>query len=61
MTFSIAACDPRTGMFGACVSTKFPAVGSITTFARAGVGIVVTQARANPLLAVDGLDFLERG
>lgn len=61
MTFSIAASDPRTGMFGACVSTKFPAVGAITTFARAGVGIVVTQARANPLLAVDGLDFLERG
>ena len=61
MTFSIAACDRRTGMFGVCISTRFPAVGAITTFARARVGAVVTQARANPLLACDGLDLLERG
>ena len=61
MTFSIVACDPRTGMFGACVSSRFPAVGSVTTFARARVGAVVTQARANPLLACDGLDLLEAG
>ncbi len=61
MTFSIAACDARTGMFGVCVSTRFPAVGAITTFARARVGAVVTQARANPLLACEGLDLLEEG
>lgn len=61
MTFSIVACDPHTGMFGVGVSSRFPAVGAITTFARARVGAVVTQARANPLLACDGLDLLEEG
>jgi uncharacterized Ntn-hydrolase superfamily protein len=48
-------------MFGVCVSSRFPAVGAVTTFARARVGAIVTQARANPLLACDGLDLLEAG
>jgi uncharacterized Ntn-hydrolase superfamily protein len=61
MTFSIAACDRRTGMFGVCISTRFPAVGAVTTFARSRVGAIVTQARANPLLACEGLDLLEEG
>lgn len=60
-TFSIAAHDPGSGMFGICVSTKVPAVGAITSYARAGVGAVVTQARANPLFGIDGLDLLEKG
>ena len=60
-TFSIAAHDPTTGMFGVCVSTKVPAVGAICPFARSGVGAVVTQARANPLFGIDGLDLLEKG
>ena len=60
-TFSMAAHDPGTGMFGICVSTKVPAVGAITSYARAGVGAVVTQARANPLFGIDGLDLLEKG
>lgn len=59
-TFSIAAHDPDSGMFGICVSTKVPAVGAITSYARAGVGAVVTQARANPLFGIDGLDLLEK-
>lgn len=48
-------------MFGICVSTKVPAVGAICPHARAGVGAVITQARANPLFGVDGLDLLEKG
>ena len=48
-------------MFGICVSTKVPAVGAICPYARAGVGAVVTQARANPLFGIDGLDLLEKG
>lgn len=60
-TFSIAAHDPESGMFGVCVSTKVPAVGAICPYARAGVGAVVTQARANPLFGIDGLDLLEKG
>lgn len=60
-TFSIAAHDPETGMYGICVSTKVPAVGAITNYARAGVGAIVTQARANPLFGLDGLNMLQQG
>lgn len=60
-TFSIAAHDPRSGMFGVSVSTKVPAVGAITNYARAGVGAIVTQARANPLFGLDGLNILQQG
>jgi uncharacterized Ntn-hydrolase superfamily protein len=60
-TFSIAAHDPASGMFGVCVSTRVPAVGAICPHARAGVGAVVTQARANPLFGIDGLDLLGKG
>lgn len=48
-------------MFGISVSTKVPAVGAITNYARAGVGAIVTQARANPLFGLDGLNMLQQG
>lgn len=48
-------------MVGVATSTKVPAVGAITTYVSAGAGAVVTQARANPLFGVDGLDLLRRG
>lgn len=48
-------------MFGISISTKVPAVGALTSFARAGVGAIATQARTNPLLAIDGLEMLEDG
>lgn len=48
-------------MFGVSVSTKVPAVGAITNYARAGIGAIVTQARANPLFGLDGLDILQQG
>ena len=48
-------------MFGISVSTKVPAVGAITNYARAGVGAIVTQARANPLFGLDGLNILQQG
>ncbi len=60
-TFSITARDPDSGMFGISISTKVPAVGAITSFARAGVGAIATQARTNPLLAIDGLELLDDG
>lgn len=60
-TFSIVAHDPASGMLGVSLSTKFPAVGAICSFARAGVGAIVTQARTNPLMAINGLDLLEEG
>ncbi len=60
-TFSIVAHDLASGMLGVSLSTKFPAIGAISSFARAGVGAIATQARTNPLLAINGLDLLEEG
>lgn len=60
-TFSIAARDAETGMLGVAVSTKVPAVGAICPFVRANVGAIATQAWANPLLGIDGLDLLGQG
>lgn len=61
MTWSIAAYDPRSGMFGICVSTKFFGVGSLAPFVRAGVGAVATQAFVNPTFGPRGLRLLGEG
>ena len=61
MTYSIAAKCPRTGMFGAAVTTSSIAVGSRCAYARAGVGAVLTQHRTDPRLGPRGLDLLEQG
>jgi len=61
MTFSIAAKCRRTGMFGVAVTTSSIAVGSRCTFARAGVGAVLTQHRTDPRLGPRGLDLLAQG
>lgn len=61
MTYSIAACCPRTGMFGAAVTTSSIAVGSRCVFASAGVGAVLTQHRTDPRLGPRGLALLEQG
>lgn len=47
MTFSIVAADPAAGDWGVAVASKFPAVGAVVPWARAGVGAVATQAWAN--------------
>jgi uncharacterized Ntn-hydrolase superfamily protein len=61
MTFSIVARDPRTGMLGIAVTTKFFGVGSLCPFARTGVGAVATQALVNPTYGPRGLDLLADG
>ena len=61
MTFSIVARDPRTGMLGIAVTTKFFGVGSLCPFARTGVGAVATQALVNPTYGPRGLDLLAQG
>ena len=60
MTFSIAACDPKTGDLGVAVESKFPAVGTAVPWARAGVGAVATQAYANTSYGPRGLAMLRR-
>lgn len=43
-TFSICAVDAGTGEIGVAVQSKYFAVGSVVSWARAGVGAVATQA-----------------
>jgi len=43
-TYSIVARDSENGDLGIIVQSKFPAVGSLVPWARAGVGAVATQA-----------------
>lgn len=61
MTFSIIARDPATGDLGGAVQSKFLAVGAAVLHARAGVGIVATQAHANVSFGPRGLTLLEQG
>ena len=50
MTFSIVACDLEEQSWGVAVASKFPAVGAVVPFARAGAGAVATQSFANTAL-----------
>jgi len=61
MTFSIVGYDPHTGEVGAAVQSKFPCVGNVVPWAKAGVGAIATQAWANPKYGPDGLRLLEEG
>lgn len=60
-TFSIVARCPRTGMFGAAISTAVPAIGGLCTFIAPGAGAIATQAWINPYLGIDGLKLLQSG
>jgi uncharacterized Ntn-hydrolase superfamily protein len=60
-TYSLAAFDPANGDLGVVVQSKFLAVGAVVPWARAGVGAVATQARANPTFGPDGLQLLQGG
>ena len=61
MTFSIVAFDPETGDLGVGVQSKFPNVGAVIPFARAGVGAVATQAYCNTSFGPQGLALLQNG
>src|SRR3954451_21694572 len=47
-TYSIVAHDPSTGECGVAVQSHWFSVGSVVTWARAGVGAVATQSVADP-------------
>jgi uncharacterized Ntn-hydrolase superfamily protein len=61
MTFSIVAADVAAGDWGVAVASKFPAVGSVVPWAKAGVGAVATQSWANTAFGPDGLALMESG
>ena len=60
-TFSLVACDPKTGDLGVAVASKFLAVGAVVPWARGGVGAVAAQAWANTSYGPKGLDLLATG
>jgi uncharacterized Ntn-hydrolase superfamily protein len=61
LTYSIAACDPDAGQWGVATQSRFLAVGSVVTWAEAGVGAIATQAYANPRYGPNGLQLLREG
>ena len=60
-TFSIAAVDPETGMSGAAVASKYPAVGKVVAHVRPGVGAFCTQHYGVKEWGPKALDLLEAG
>jgi uncharacterized Ntn-hydrolase superfamily protein len=60
-TFSIVAVDPETGVCGAAVASKYPAVGKVVPYVRAGVGGFCTQHYHVPKWGELALDMLGKG
>jgi len=60
-TFSIVACDLKQQTWGIAVASKFPAVGSVVPWARAGAGAVATQSLANTSFGPRGLEMMASG
>ena len=60
-TFSIVAVDPNTGVCGAAVASKYPAVGKVVPYVRGGVGAFCTQHWHNPPWGQRALDLLSEG
>lgn len=60
-TFSIVAVDEKTGEIGAAVQSHWFSVGSIVTWAEAGVGAVATQSLVNVSFGPKGLELLKSG
>jgi len=60
-TFSIVARDPATGELGVAVQSHWFSVGSIVTWAEAGVGAVATQSFVDPSYGKNGLELMRAG
>ncbi len=60
-TFSIVAVDPESGVCGAAVASKYPAVGKVVPYVRAGVGAFCTQHHHVPKWGEPTLDKLQQG
>ncbi|MCJ7724139.1 MAG: DUF1028 domain-containing protein [Anaerolineales bacterium] len=60
-TFSIVTYDPSDSSWGVAVASKFPAVGAVVPWAKAGVGAVATQSFANTSFGPHGLDMMASG
>ncbi len=60
-TYSIVARDTITGEIGVAVQSHWFSVGSIVTWAEAGVGAVATQSFVDPAYGPLGLDLMRAG
>jgi len=60
-TFSIVARDPVTGDLGVAVQSHWFSVGSIVTWAEAGVGAIATQSFVDPAYGYKGLELMRGG
>lgn len=60
-TYSIVARDPVTGEMGVAVQSHWFSVGSIVSWAEAGVGAIATQSFVNVSFGPRGLEMLKSG
>ena len=60
-TFSIVAKDTATGDIGVAVQSHWFSVGSVVSWAEAGVGAVATQSLVNASFGPRGLELLREG
>jgi uncharacterized Ntn-hydrolase superfamily protein len=60
-TYSIVARDAETGQLGVAVQSHWFSVGSLVTWAEAGVGAVATQSFVNPAYGLRGLELMRSG
>lgn len=60
-TFSIVARDPVTGEMGVAVQSHWFSVGTLVSWAEAGVGAIATQSFVNVSFGPDGLALLKQG
>ncbi len=60
-TYSIVARDPGTGQLGVAVQSHWFSVGSVVTWAEAGVGAIATQSFADPAYGPRGLELMKSG
>src|SRR5437879_6994187 len=61
MTYSIVAKDPNTGQLGVAVQSHWFSVGSVVTWAEAGVGAVATQSFVEASYGPLGLASMKSG
>jgi uncharacterized Ntn-hydrolase superfamily protein len=61
VTYSIVARDDRSGELGVAVQSHYFGVGSLVSWAEAGVGAVATQSIAEPAYGPRGLELMRGG
>lgn len=60
-TYSIVARDPQTGQMGVAIQSHYFSVGSVVTWAEAGVGAVATQSLVKVDYGPEGLVLMREG